>query len=121
MIERVQEFYPVVENQSLTKKGAKPMSERSIRTTVTIYGEEYTLKGDLPEEVVVALAHHVDSRMRILATKSPKRLSPTRIAVLAALNLAEELFQLQNNHQELTVAMQERWRARKTDPEVSSK
>ena len=97
------------------------MSERTIRTTVTIYGEQYTLKGDLPEEVVVALAHHVDSRMRILATKSPHRLNATRLAVLAALNLAEELFALQNKHQELTVAMQERWRARRSDQEASSK
>ena len=86
------------------------MAERATRTTVTIYGETYTLKSDLAEEVVVALAHHVDSRMRILATKSPQRVSASRLAVLAALNLAEELFELQNSHQELTVAMQQRWR-----------
>lgn len=89
------------------------MAERTTRTTVTIYGEEYSLKADLPEEVVVALAHHVDSRMRILAAKSPQRVNPSRLAILAALNLAEELFRLQSDHQELTEAMQQRWRARK--------
>jgi cell division protein ZapA len=97
------------------------VSDRVTRTTVTIYGEEYTLKGDLPEEVVVALAHHVDSRMRILATKGPQRINTTRLAILAALNLAEELFALQNSHQELTVAMQERWRSRRPEVDASSK
>ncbi len=101
-------------------KGERSVSERTNRTTVSIYGEEYALKGDLPEEVVVALAHHVDSRMRILASKSPHHLNATRLAVLAALNLAEELFSLQNNHQELTVAMQERWRARRNDADKPS-
>ena len=87
--------------------------DHTVHVAVTIYGEQYTLKGDVPEEVVVALAHHVDSRMRILASKSPKSVNPTRLAVLAALNLAEELFDLQASHQELTTAMQQRWRQRK--------
>ncbi|MHB1610415.1 MAG: cell division protein ZapA [Sulfobacillus sp.] len=87
------------------------MVEDSVRTTVTIYGEEYQLKGDLPEEVVQALAHHVDSRMRILASKSP-RVSPTRLAVLTALNLTEELFRIQAERDELVQTMQQKWRRR---------
>lgn len=104
----------------LSTKGEWPVTDAKTRTTVTIYGDEYTLKGDLPEEVVVALAHHVDSRMRILATKSPQRINSARLAVLAALNLAEELFDLQNNHQELTAAMQQRWRSHRDENEPSS-
>lgn len=83
-----------------------------IRTTVTIFGEEYQLKGDLPEDVVHALAHHVDSRMRLLASRS-QRVNGSRLAVLAALNLAEDIFRLQAEHDELVATMQQQWRTRR--------
>lgn len=88
-----------------------------IRTQVSIYGEEYSLRGSLPEEIVEALAKHVDSRMRSIAAGSPG-VSGSRIAVLAALNMAEELFQLQSEHEELIEAMQEQWRSRKNTNQV---
>lgn len=84
----------------------------SIRTTVSIYGEEYQLKGDVPEEVVQALAYHVDNRLRVLASKNP-RISLNRLAVLTALNLAEELFRLQEEHERLVATMQKQWRTKR--------
>lgn len=83
-----------------------------IRTTVTIYGEDYSLVGDLPEDVVKALASHVDNRIRVLASKNP-RVSLNRLAILSALNIAEEFFQLQEQHQELVSAMQQQWRSKR--------
>ena len=83
-----------------------------IRTTVTIYGEDYPLVGDLPEDVVQALAYHVDNRIRVLASKNP-RVSLNRLAVLTALNIAEEFFELQEQHQELVTAMQQQWRSKR--------
>ncbi|NMP22369.1 cell division protein ZapA [Sulfobacillus harzensis] len=83
-----------------------------IRTTVTIYGEDYSLVGDLPEDVVKALAYHVDNRIRVLASKNP-RVSLNRLAVLTALNIAEEFFELQEQHQELISAMQQQWRSKR--------
>ncbi|MDA8207319.1 MAG: cell division protein ZapA [Thermaerobacter sp.] len=83
-----------------------------IRTTVSIYGEDYALVGDLPEEVVQALAYHVDNRIRVLASKNP-RVSQNRLAMLTALNIAEELFRLQEEHQQLVEAMQQQWRAKR--------
>ncbi len=83
-----------------------------IRTTVSIYGEDYALVGDLPEEVVQALAYHVDNRIRVLASKNP-HVSQNRLAMLTALNIAEELFRLQEEHQQLVEAMQQQWRAKR--------
>ncbi len=83
-----------------------------IRTTVSIYGEEYSLIGDLPEDVVQALAYHVDNRIRVLASKNP-RASLNRLAVLTALNVAEELFRLQEDHQQLVQTMQQQWRSKR--------
>lgn len=89
------------------------MSEVITRTSVSIYGESYALKSDLPEEVVQALAHHVDSLMQVLASKERRGSNPTRVAVLTALNLAEELFQMQARYDDLTQAMQQQWRAKR--------
>ncbi len=83
-----------------------------IRTTVSIYGEDYSLIGDLPEDVVEALAYHVDNRIRVLASKNP-RASLNRLAVLTALNVAEELFRLQEEHQKLVNTMQQQWRSKR--------
>lgn len=83
-----------------------------VRTTVTIYGEDYQLIGDLPESVVKALANHVDSQIRVLASRNP-RVSVNRLAVLTALNLAAEYFELQEEHQKLVQEMQQQWRAKR--------
>ncbi|MCL6562908.1 MAG: cell division protein ZapA [Firmicutes bacterium] len=89
------------------------MAEQMTRTTVTIFGEEYRLRSDLPEETVRALAHHVDSVMRVLSAKGMGTLNPTRLAVLTALNLAEDLFRVRAEYEELVAAMQHRWRSKR--------
>lgn len=108
-----QDFPLSVEKSLINRiqKGERFVGE-PVRTTVTIFGEDYALKGEQAEEVIQALAHHVDSRMRVLSSKNP-RVSPTRIAVLAALNLADELFRLQQEHEELIVSMQQQWRSKR--------
>jgi cell division protein ZapA len=79
------------------------------RTTVVIYGEEYALRTDLPEEVVQAIARQVDNRMRLLAVRHP-RVPSSRLAVLAAMTLAEELMKLRSEHDEAVRALQAQWR-----------
>lgn len=94
------------------------MSE-PIRTTVSIYGDDYSLVGDLPQEVVQALAFHVDSRLRVLASKNP-RTSQNRLAVLTAMTIAEELFRLQEEHQKLVASMQQQWRSKREAKDATS-
>jgi len=70
------------------------------KATVEIFGETYTLRGDDDPETIIRVAAFIDDRMKRIA-RNNLRLSPTRIAVLAALNLAEEYLRLEKDYQEL--------------------
>jgi len=58
--------------------------------TVEIAGHRYPIRSDLDPEYVAALAEYVDERMRAAARESSS--DTVRIAVLAALNIADEYF-----------------------------
>jgi cell division protein ZapA len=57
---------------------------------VQIFDKSYTVQGDLDEAYVQGLARLVDEKMRTIADASGS-VDSSRIAVLAALNLADEL------------------------------
>lgn len=63
------------------------------RVTVNIMGEEYILRGSSSTEDMYRVGRYVDQLMRSLAEKNAQ-MSKQRIAVLAALNLADELLKL---------------------------
>lgn len=67
----------------------------SAKTTVTILGESFTIRGDASEDYIAEIARMVDSTMRDIK-KEQTNLDRFRLAVLAALNLADELMQRQN-------------------------
>ena len=64
------------------------------RTSVEIFGRRYELRTTEPGEHVEELARYVDRRMRELADVSP-HVDTARLAVLVALNIADELFREQ--------------------------
>ena len=66
------------------------MSEelRSIR--VSIFGREYNIKGGSDEDYIRNLAEYVDSVMKDISDKAGA-ISSGRIAILAALNIADEM------------------------------
>jgi cell division protein ZapA len=61
--------------------------------TVKIYGENYPLRTTEPAARLEELARYVDARMRDVAA-SGKVVVTSKIAVLAALHIADELFRL---------------------------
>lgn len=61
--------------------------------TVRIYGELYPLRTGEPAARLEELARYVDARMREVAA-SGKVVVTSKIAVLAALHIADELFRL---------------------------
>lgn len=69
------------------------MTESSV-TTVEIFGREYKIKGVADEAYILEVAKFVDEKMREVAqgTSLP---SQDRIAILAALNIADQMFQQQ--------------------------
>jgi cell division protein ZapA (FtsZ GTPase activity inhibitor) len=76
------------------------MSEDKTQMEVTIFGQTLSLRGDADREMTLKLAEFVDQKMRE-AVPSTMSLSNVlyneriaRVAILAALNIAEELFQV---------------------------
>lgn len=67
---------------------------RKNRVTVRIMGQDYKLVSEEPLEYMQSVAAFVDERMMEIATGN-KKLSAAMIAVLTALNVADEFFKLQ--------------------------
>ena len=60
---------------------------------VQIFGQRYPIRSALDPQYVQELANYVDERMRAAADQSPAGDS-LRLAVLAALNIADEAFRI---------------------------
>jgi cell division protein ZapA len=61
-------------------------------TTVEIFGREYKIRGVADEQYMRTVAGYVDKKMREVSSGSSLP-SHDRLAILAALNIADELFQ----------------------------
>ena len=75
----------------LYRRGALTVSSQ---TTVEIFGRRFELRATETSERVEELARYVDRRMRELADVSP-HVDTSKLAVLTALNIADELFKEQ--------------------------
>lgn len=63
------------------------------RVGVEIAGERYTIRGEAEPGYIAEVARLVDERMRELRETSATPVSRTRLAVLTAINIADELMQ----------------------------
>lgn len=82
------------------------MEERQ-KINVEIYGQNYSLRvTPAEEEQVRAIAAHVDAMMHKIGD-GQERLDYRDIAVLSAMNIAEELFRLKQDHLELVSLLDE--------------
>ena len=59
---------------------------------VTIYGHEYTVRAVADPEYIKQVAEYVDERMRETELNLGGSQSATRIAILAAMSITDELF-----------------------------
>jgi len=71
------------------------------RVVVSIFGKEYSLVADVDPEYIKKAAQYLDSKMREVSTSFPN-ITEARVAVLAALNIADELFKLRNDQEDFT-------------------
>jgi cell division protein ZapA len=78
---------------------------QSIR--VVIYDQEYFMRGDLNEEYIQKLAQYLDTKMRSIAERT-RTVDTLRVAMLAALNVADEYHQLKARHEEVTRHMDQK-------------
>ena len=66
----------------------------SNKVKVIIFGQSYTIDGDAPKEYILQLAEYLNEKMEEIRRNSSVT-NPTQIAILAALNITDEYFQLQ--------------------------
>jgi len=78
----------------------------STTTQVEIFGEVYSVRGSDENGYLQELASLVDRKMREVAGQVKG--DTARIAILAALNLADELFQIQNRQEGERVEIREK-------------
>ena len=65
-------------------------------TDVEIYGQRYAIRGEADEAYIRKLAGFVDGQMRQLA-EGLNTTTPSKLAVLTALNMAHQLFEAEKN------------------------
>ncbi len=66
---------------------------------VEIFGHRYTLRGDADDAYAKELAGYVDKKMTEMAGHA-KGINSSKLAILAAINIAHELFQLRSRQKE---------------------
>ncbi|MCX7793956.1 MAG: cell division protein ZapA [Thermodesulfovibrionales bacterium] len=76
-------------------------------TEVYILGQKYLLKGDASPEYMNELARFVDSRIREILKNSPN-MPPLKAAILASLNISDELFKLKEREKDILKFVKER-------------
>ena len=70
------------------------MSDKSKNLTVNIYGQDYMLKSTADQDYINKIAEYVNSKMKeIENTGLDANSQQLKIAVLSAMNIADELFQ----------------------------
>jgi cell division protein ZapA len=58
---------------------------------VQIFGHSYTIRGEADQDYILGVAAYVDRKMREITEKMPVA-SLSKVAILASLNIADELF-----------------------------
>ena len=65
---------------------------------VQIFGHSYTIKGEANPDYILGVAAYVDRKMREITEKLPVA-SLSKVAILASLNIADELFKERAQHE----------------------
>lgn len=74
---------------------------------IEIYDQSYNVNADGNEEYLKDLAAYVDAKMRTVA-ESTHMVDSLKVAVLAALNIADEAFTLRQRQQEIDGPLRKR-------------
>tara|TARA_A100001234_G_scaffold126357_1_gene110834 strand:- start:2893 stop:3183 length:291 start_codon:yes stop_codon:yes gene_type:complete len=68
------------------------MSEESNQVKISIFGQEYSVKAPADETYIKKIAEYLDEKMREVQSGFSTTQSSTRIAILAGMNITDELF-----------------------------
>lgn len=74
---------------------------------VQIFGHSYTIRGDADQTYILDVAAYVDRKMREITEKLPVA-SLSKVAILASLNIADELFKERAKHERQAAQLNDR-------------
>ncbi len=77
------------------------MGEKTVKTTIRLLGNDYTIASNETEEYVHRVAFYVDKKLSEITSRN-SRLSTNMAAILASVNIADELFKSQTLLEEKT-------------------
>jgi cell division protein ZapA len=83
------------------------MEEKKQSVKVNIFGEDYPIKGDTDAAYIQEVAGYVDSKMKEVSERLSNKL-PLRVAVLAAMNITDELFKERGDKEKKLLNVEER-------------
>ena len=83
--------------QMINKASMEATSSPTIR--VEIYNQTYNIRSDGDTEYIIQLAEFVDSRMREISSGT-LTVDSHKVAILAALHIADELHRLKHMHEQ---------------------
>ena len=70
------------------------------KVKIRIYGQEYTIVGERSQDEIIKAAQYVDERMQFIGRNSNLG-STTSLAVLSAVNIADEIFSIKEELEHL--------------------
>ncbi len=83
----------------LLNKSTMEATTSSPTIKVEIYNQTYNIRSDGDTEYIIQLAEFVDSRMREISSGT-LTVDSLKVAILAALHIADELHRLKNMHEQ---------------------
>ena len=83
----------------INKGSMEPGTSSSPTIRVEIYNQTYNIRSDGDTEYIIQLAEFVDSRMREISSGT-LTVDSLKVAILAALHIADELHRLKNMHEQ---------------------
>ena len=83
------------------------MEEKKQSVKVNIFGEDYPIKGDTDAFYIQEVAKYVDQKMKEVSEKLSNKL-PLRVAVLAAMNITDELFKEREDKEKKLLNVEEK-------------
>src|SRR5713101_4729569 len=88
-----------VEIGQILGKGGIDTATTSPTIRVEIYNQTYSIRSDGDTEYIIQLAEFVDSHMREISSGT-LTVDSLKVAILAALHIADELHRLKNMHEQ---------------------
>jgi cell division protein ZapA len=83
------------------------MKTKTTSSDVEIYGQRYKIKGVGGEQYIAELSFFVDKKMREISEHTPT-VDSLKVAILAAINIADELFKLKRKLERTEKAVAEK-------------